>query len=197
MSPPDRPLAPASWQLDVRGRLIATMALVASERGYCSTRVTDVLARARVSRRTYYVYFKNRDDCFFAAYEAIVAHLMHLIVPSPDRPEQPSLEQALEQVVGYFGNWPEHARVLMIEVLSAGPQGIACYERTMAELAERLARCPRWQPGDCGLLARAELAQAVLGAMQRMLQLGITDEGPVPSLVPALIALTTRVELAA
>jgi AcrR family transcriptional regulator len=37
------------------------------QRGYAATRVSDVLERTGISRRTFYAHFANREECFFAA----------------------------------------------------------------------------------------------------------------------------------
>jgi AcrR family transcriptional regulator len=214
--PPDHPpAAPPNWPTDARGRLVATMAQVASERGYAATRVRDVLVRTGISSRTFYTYFDNRAACFFAAYAEIVDDLEGLLAGSraanlragrpPRAVEDPDalLTLTLGRLLEHFAAWPAHARVLLVEVQAAGPPGAERHEQTMAMLAEELAACPRWQPGRCDSLERHEVAQAVIGAIVRMVQLRLaqqTDPGPgrsLPALLPSLTALTTRVGLAA
>jgi hypothetical protein len=89
--------------------------------------------------------------------------------------------------------------VLLIEILSVGPRGARRHERTMAMLSARLAACPGWQPGRCGSLERQEMAQAVIGAIVRIVQkrLSAGEEHTLPDLLPSLTALTMRVGLAA
>jgi hypothetical protein len=89
--------------------------------------------------------------------------------------------------------------VLLIEVLSAGPSGPQRHEQTIAMLAEQLGSCSSWQPGRCPGLARGELAQAAIGAMMRIVQHKLVTEGgeELPALLPALLALATRVTVAA
>jgi hypothetical protein len=69
----------------------------------------------------------------------------------------------------------------------------------MAMLAARLEACGRWQPGRCESLGRAEMAQAAVGAMLRMVQLRLVTRGAeaLPRLLPSLLALTTQVGVAA
>jgi AcrR family transcriptional regulator len=197
------PPSPPSWPVDARGRLLATMAIVASERGYAATRVSDVLERTGVSRRTFYVHFADRNACFFAAYDAIVEDLGRLIDPAEVPKASENLDGpvalVLRRVLEHFATWPAHAQVLLVEVQSAGPSGIARHERTMAMLAAHLACCPQWQPGRCSSLERHEVAQALIGAMLRMVQLRLStgDGSALPELVPSLTTLTTRVGLAA
>lgn len=172
--------------------------LVTSERGYAATRVTDILKRTGISSRTFYAHFDNRATCFFAAYDAVAGDLNRLL-DGAGTSASAGPEHALRLVLEYFSAWPAHARVLLVEGLSAGPAGVDRYEQTMAELAERLAACTSWQPGACDSLERPELAQAVIGAMVRMIQLRVISGEPtsLPHLLPVLTALTTRVGIEA
>jgi AcrR family transcriptional regulator len=53
-----------------RGRLICAIADSVAEQGYAATSVGDVIARARVSRRTFYEHFEDKEACFLAAYDS-------------------------------------------------------------------------------------------------------------------------------
>lgn len=157
-----------------------------------------MLERTGISRRTFYAHFADREDCFFAAYDAIVADLAALLESQPEDHAGSELELPLRRTLSHYATWSAHARVLLIEILCAGPAGVARYEQTMAMLALRLSACRRWQPGTCDSLARADVAQASLGAMLRIVQHNLIGSGggeALPPLLPSLIALTTRVEL--
>ena len=58
-----------------RERLIAAMLKAASELGYRSTNVQDVIERAGVSRPTFYEHFANKEDCFLAAFDTSAQRL--------------------------------------------------------------------------------------------------------------------------
>ncbi len=183
-----------AWPNDVRGRLMLTMAEVAGQRGYASTRVQHVLERARVSRRTFYVHFHNREECFFAAYDAVIADIDRVLSA-----DEPTVRKLIVNLLDYFAQWPAHARLAMIEAFSAGPEGRARHEEVVSLVAARLADCEPWQPGDCAGLEREEMAQATVGAMLRMIQHRLLTGQPemLPELAPTLVALTTRVRVAA
>jgi AcrR family transcriptional regulator len=169
------------------------MALVVSERGYAQTSVVHVLERLGISRRTFYMHFGNLEDCFFAAYDAIVADLSGVL-----QGEEDQLGPVFDRLLTYFAAWPAHARVLLIEVLAAGPAGTERHERTMAMLAAHVAGCRPWQPGRVRSLRREDLAQATLGAMLRIVQRTLLTEGPeaLPGLVPSLAAVVAGVRFA-
>ena len=56
-----------------RGRLIAAAVDTVHELGYQRMTVAQVLIRARVSRKTFYEIFVDREDCFLAAFDDAVA----------------------------------------------------------------------------------------------------------------------------
>jgi AcrR family transcriptional regulator len=189
---------PESWPQGIPGRLMTTMAEVASERGYAATRVRDVLEQTGISRRTFYKYFVDRDDCFFTTYDAIVGDIAGLIGAGADSP-QADLEATLAEVLAHFSAWPSHAWVFLVEILAAGPTGARLNEQSMSMLATRLASCRGWQPGSCDSLERPDAAQAVVGAIVRIVQRGLVHDGGsrLASLRPSLVVLTTRLALVA
>lgn len=175
------------------------MATVTAERGYSATRVADVLDRTGISSRTFYAHFANREACFFAAYETIVDDLSARLRTQCGGSASQRIEASLRMVLEYFADWPAHAQVLLVEVLSAGPSGIERHEETMAMASARLAACRPPQPGPCNSLDRQEVAQAMIGAITRMVQLRLSsgEAHSLVALVPSMTALTTRVALAA
>src|SRR4051794_19434877 len=55
-----------------RDRLLDGMARSVARQGYVATPVAEVLRVAGVSRRTFYEQFADKEDCFLAAYDAII-----------------------------------------------------------------------------------------------------------------------------
>jgi AcrR family transcriptional regulator len=58
-----------------RTRLIAATIPVVEKLGWPSVTVADIASQARVSRRTFYDLFENREDCLLAMLEDIVARV--------------------------------------------------------------------------------------------------------------------------
>lgn len=169
------------------------MALAASELGYVETRVDDVITRAAVSRRTFYQHFTDREDCFLEAYEAIRSDALALFAPAPEKegPPEERLLAAVRRGLEHFGLWPHHAHVLLVDIVSTGPRGAARHEQTMAELARLLVDCDAWQPHDWSELAPADQAQALVGAMHRVVSHRIADgrHASLGAIAPGLTAL--------
>jgi AcrR family transcriptional regulator len=55
-----------------RERILAAVTQAAAELGYAEMSVEAIIVRAGVSRRTFYEHFKNKEDAFLAAYDAVV-----------------------------------------------------------------------------------------------------------------------------
>ena len=56
-----------------RARMLSSAIQVVSEHGYGKMSVSRVTGRARVSRRTFYDLFEDREDCFLAVFEDALA----------------------------------------------------------------------------------------------------------------------------
>jgi AcrR family transcriptional regulator len=56
-----------------RVRILLAMVEVAAERGAGAASVAHIVARAGVSRRTFYDLFEDREDCFLAAFDEVIA----------------------------------------------------------------------------------------------------------------------------
>ena len=75
-----------------RERLLAAMADAVAEKGYANTAVADVLTRAGVSRATFYAQFRDKEECFCAAYAAgveVVAEVMNLALKGWNTTDDP------------------------------------------------------------------------------------------------------------
>jgi len=178
---------PSSWPACARSRLLAAMAQSAAVSGFLDVTVDDVIVAARASRRTFYEHFANREECLLATYDAIRDDIMLVVAEAG-----PALEPALAALLRYFAAWPAHARVLCVDILAAGPIGLARHEATMGRLAAEVVRYrdPLERPAP-GLLRSDDVAQAVLGAVHRIIQRRLIDgrHASLPRLAPAICTL--------
>jgi len=181
---------PAWWPRSPRSAMLAGMAAACAQDGYVNARVENVIEHARGSRRTFYRYFDNREDCVLALHEAILEDCLRAVGDGPQE-----LESALWRLMTYFAAWPAHARLLLVEILAAGRAGAARHEAAIAQLSERLAECAP-TPGDdgCPALTPEQLAQAQFGALHMLVLQRVIggQERSLPRLTPALVALAER-----
>jgi AcrR family transcriptional regulator len=123
-----RPLLPVSQ----RERLIDGMAQTVAAQGYAATSVADVLRVAGISRRTFYERFSDKEDCFLAAYDAIVALALERVSAAcADAPDAERLERGLDALLTLLVEEPAYARLAVVEVLAAGPRGLARRDDTL------------------------------------------------------------------
>src|SRR3954447_10552647 len=103
------------------------MAEVVAAKGYSATTVADVIADAGVSRRTFYEHFRDKEDCFLAAYDTGVEVLLETVREAGDGIDDP-LERTRARVRAYLETLaaePAFARTFEIEIAAAGPRAQA------------------------------------------------------------------------
>lgn len=137
----ERPRSPKRGQTPAadaqRARLLSAMATVAGERGWQGTTLKEVVARARVSRRTIYDLYADKDECFLAACDVVTAGMVGLTTrayraePSP----RDGVDAALVAFLRYCADRPAIARMYLAEMSIAGPAATARWQAHMEEMA--------------------------------------------------------------
>lgn len=165
-----------------RERLFGAMVAVVDENGYDGMSVGGLAARAGVSRSTIYEYFEDRDDCFLATFDALMAAAMERVQEAfdGDGSWDERLRAVLEALVELIVEQPAAARLCLLEIYAAGPAAIARRERA-SEAIEALARDAMERSPE-----RADMPPAVVRAvvgglrtvLQRRLRRGAEDELP-------------------
>ena len=91
---------------------------VFSQKGFQSTKIIEIAKTANVADGTIYLYFKNKDDLFIAAFEAFMNKQLEEIretlnnIPN----EYERLHKFLELHADLFTNNPDTARLMFIEL---------------------------------------------------------------------------------
>jgi AcrR family transcriptional regulator len=135
-----------------RARLLEAAIDAVAARGYVGTAVADIIARAGVSRRTFYELYEDRDACVAEAFEVATEGLVTR-VQSADNPLRAYLKALAEE--------PTFARFFLLEAVAAGPDVLAAREQAHDALAAAIVP-PRRRRRATGL-GNAE-GRAVLGA---------------------------------
>lgn len=129
-----------------RARVLSAMVEVAAEQGYIGAAVAPVVARAGVSRRTFYELFDGREDCFLAAFEWGVEQARQAVLEAygSQRSWRDRMRQGLAALLCFLDAEPELARVCVIEALGAGRLVLARRAQALDELIAALdAEAPR------------------------------------------------------
>jgi AcrR family transcriptional regulator len=124
-----------------RERLLRGMIDAANEGGYVGASVSAVIARAGVSRPTFYDCFAGRDDCFRAAIEDVHAQMQRLVEQRiASRPASEAACAAVEALVSFASAEPAGARFAMSEALAGGARGREARDAGIAKIAESIER---------------------------------------------------------
>jgi AcrR family transcriptional regulator len=109
-----------------RLRILAAMAEVASERGAGAATVAHVVARAGVSRRTFYDLFEDREECFLAAFELALAQAARDVLPVWRAPGtwRGRIRASLTALLIFLDEEPALARLCVVQALGAGPRAL-------------------------------------------------------------------------
>jgi AcrR family transcriptional regulator len=110
---------------------------VVDELGYPRATVAHVTARARVSRRTFYDVFDNREDCLLAALQSVVARIDRELSDSnlDALPWRERVRAGLWTILSFFDREPVLARVCVVQALRGGPRVLERREQVLAGLA--------------------------------------------------------------
>jgi AcrR family transcriptional regulator len=108
-----------------RDRVLLAMAGAIEEKGFAATTVADVVRIAKVSRRTFYEHFADRDDCFLELFDATGDWMLRLVgeAAAVDVPWRERVERALDAYLGPMAAQPGLTRSFLFEIYSTGQRG--------------------------------------------------------------------------
>lgn len=152
-----------------RQSIAAAAIAVFAKRGYQGTRIRHIIAAAKVGVGKFYELFENKEDCFLACFEMIVAEAREKVAAAlPAEPWSEQVLAALRVLLASIAEQPLAARVALAEVQTAGPEALARYEALTAEAAAFL------RGGRAGSELAADLPdtfdEAIVGGLVWMLR---------------------------
>ena len=117
-------------------RIMDALAELSSEQGYEATKISDIVKRAGVARKTLYDNFEGKEEVFLAAFDAAQDEVMRRVREgAADAKDdwQEQIEGGLAAFLGFVAEQPAVAQMCMIEALSATPATADRYEDTLAD----------------------------------------------------------------
>jgi AcrR family transcriptional regulator/DNA-binding MarR family transcriptional regulator len=179
-----------------RARLVAAMAQVACERGAARVTIADVVERAGVSRRTFYEFFKDREDCLLFALEDAVTRVSARVLPAYEMAQggwRVRIRAGLVALLGFFDEQPHLARFLLVEWLASGSRSLERRQRVLELIAgavEESRAEPNEDSGPPGLVA-----EGVVGAVASVLHTRVARSQPIAALIELVNPLMSIVVL--
>lgn len=163
-----------------RQRIVDGMIESCGEKTYAATTITDIVARAHVSRTTFYKHFEDKRGCFDAAIDYCIGEMQGVAgtAHSPADPPGDAARKAATAVLGALAAKPGLAQVLTGDAMAVEPQVIERYRRATIPALEALWRQngespeahtdPRLAFGQAQILI---LNQIATGRSDRLLEL--------------------------
>ena len=161
-------------------RLLEGMAQAVSEKRYADVTIADIVRHARVSKRTFYEHFPDKEACFLATYTAVSNELLARIA-SAAATESVGEEQLHAATRAYFSALSERpplVRAFLSEIHAAGPAAVALRRKIhqrFADLLQLLVEHARKSRPDVRALSR-EMAIAIVGGINELVLLHIEEE---------------------
>jgi AcrR family transcriptional regulator len=145
-----------------RRRLVVAVAELAHEEGLARVTVTGVVSRARISRKTFYDYFGNWDECVeYASQQAVSCIFGPIGQVEPEQSADQGIVAGVEALVGAVAAEPNLAELALIHAPAlGGEQGRRFQEIAIEAVAGLLSG------GNGDRAARTETsASAIIGVI--------------------------------
>lgn len=125
-----------------RERLIAAMAEVCAERGYGAASVADVTRQAAVSTASFYKQFADKRECLLESFEELFGRLLEEIERACASEEEPTarVRAGIGTAVSLLAGDLPTARLLTVEVLAVGSEGVQRQHEAIEKLAAMLQK---------------------------------------------------------
>jgi AcrR family transcriptional regulator len=183
-----------------RARMLEAITRAVAEKGYAAATVNDVVAGAGVSKRSFYEYFADKEECFLEAYatgsEAVIDDVADAVRASGATEWEDRVRVGLEAYTRALAAEPDLAQTLLVSVLGAGPRAVALRRQVFDAFAELY----RAGPGGDPVLAAVpdSFRRGLVGAIGELVQEHIFEHGAatLEELTPTLFELAHAVILA-
>jgi AcrR family transcriptional regulator len=174
-----------------RSRMLAAAAEAVEDVGYARMTVAQVISRARVSRKTFYDVFTDREDCFLAAFEQAIGQAR--VMASEAYEQEPGwrdgIRAALARLLMAMDEEPGLAKLCIVEALGAGDRVLERRAEVLDELAEvidrgRVLTNSTREPPEV-------TAEGVVGAIFAVLHTRVLERGgePLTDLLGSLMSM--------
>jgi AcrR family transcriptional regulator len=180
-----------------RGRILAAVAESVAEHGFARVTVADVIARAGVSRETFYEQFADKEAAFLAALDAGAEGLLEILgaaisLPAADPLER--LDHTLKAYLTTLASEPSFAKAYLIDAYGAGPAATARRIELQARFVDVICEVLGIAPDDASERFACEALVAAVSSLVTA-RIGTGRAGELPALREPLVALARRLSL--
>jgi AcrR family transcriptional regulator len=152
-----------------RERMLLAVAEAVAKQGFVTTTVADIIARARLSRRTFYEHFADKEECFLAAYDTVVEQLLAAVGQAYEQADgwAQKVHDGLETFLAYLAAEPAFARMCIVEVVAAGPEARTRRDSAMRVFVDFLE--PGRAEAPKGIVVPTLAADVVVGGLYEII----------------------------
>jgi AcrR family transcriptional regulator len=195
-----RPLSGGRHSLDPeivahnqRERLLGALVTIVARDGYADSKITDIAEDAKVSLRSFYENFPDKEACFLAAYEALDDYIGTQIDAALSRAGDDWAERAataFATLIGFLAEHQSFARIYLVESFVVGEGLAAAREKAAARLIALLKPGRKARPVDPELPEGIE--EGLIGGIFTLLARRVLggDASQLPGLTAAVIDFT-------
>jgi AcrR family transcriptional regulator len=124
-----------------RLRVYGAMIEAVTTHGYAGTTVTELIALAGISRRTFYEQFDNKEACFLRTYDLVVERTVTHVAKAwrADGDWMTKLRRCFDVFAQDVVERPKAARLAAVEALGAGPAAVERVEQTSLTFERMIA----------------------------------------------------------
>jgi AcrR family transcriptional regulator len=161
-----------------RLRLLEGFAAAVSEHGYATTTIAHIVKNARVSKRTFYEHFEDKEECFLALYAEAAEILrkgVEQALRAPAASWEAQLDAGLDAYLTALESNPPLTRACLLEIQAAGPRALQLRLRGRAKFASVLrafVERTRIEHPELRPLS-APMATAVVGGLDELLLVNV------------------------
>jgi AcrR family transcriptional regulator len=174
-----------------RSRLLSAAVCVIDEEGYGDASVAHITSRARVSRRTFYELFEDREACLLGLLEDAIDRVEREIAAAglDGLPWRERVRGGLWRVLSFFDRDPALARVCVVQSAHGGERILKRRAAVLARMVSLIdeGRCE----GARGAGAPSLTAEGLVGAAHAIVhgRLQARDPEPLSVLLGELMAM--------
>ncbi|WP_238015300.1 TetR/AcrR family transcriptional regulator [Dactylosporangium sp. AC04546] len=180
---------------ELRADLTGGLAASIAEKGYAATTIADIVMHARVSKRTFYEHFTDKEACLMALYEQGCEHLLAVVRGAAVGGQKSWKGLVNDGVTAYLNaleGMPAVTRTLLVEIQAAGPKAFLLRQQMQRRFADTLVEVvDAARAADPAIPKLSQLLAIALvgGVHEMMLQVSDPYTGAGPSfttLAPAV-----------
>ncbi|WCB96762.1 hypothetical protein DSM104299_05530 [Baekduia alba] len=161
-------MPPAVPATEIRARILGAMARLAADKGYAAVTIDDLARAARISKRTFYAHFADKERCLLAAYEAAASSVYDAAERAAAQ-DGGNWRRQVDTVIATYlmalAAQPEMTRLFLIEIQAAGAAALELHLAVDLRYAALLRRIVR--RGGRRTLPQP-MAIALLGAVNEL-----------------------------